>query len=257
MASWRTPAATRPHPPTLGDRVRASTGHQGSKAPKEKQKSSRRPSGHAVTRPSDLGGGLAAATTPGRPPGPRTWARKVGWPRPPPPDGHPALGLGRGRGRPAPAEVRGPLPKVTRPSVLVGLRPAAGRPGIEAFTPRERGRPPGDRNFLRPKAGPPPRRPPKAGGWPPQPGATEASSARGPRARLPGTRSLEIGNAPQPPLRTTPGHPSKSKPQPKPSTGAREDVPNTHPKYPHPPLGALGPVPTDKSRQHGLTLNSS
>lgn len=54
-----------------------------------------------------------------------------------------------------------------------------------------------------------------------------------------------------------PGRPSKSRPRPRSSTGAQKDGPTPHSKCPPSVGGPAGPVSTDKSRQHGLTLNSS
>lgn len=54
------------------------------------------------------------------------------------------------------------------------------------------------------------------------------------------------------------GHPSMSRPRPRSSTGAQMDGPTPHcPQVPTLRWGPKGPVSTDKSRQHGLTLNSS
>jgi hypothetical protein len=48
-------------------------------------------------------------------------------------------------------------------------------------------------------------------------------------------------------------HPSRSRPQPGAEMGAQKDGQNSPPSV----EGPQGPVTTDKSRQHGLTLNSS
>ena len=160
--------------------------------------------GYPALGPGARVGEVAAASTlgwlggPQRLPGRRTWGRP-------------------GRGRPAPAKVRGMPQRLPGARYLCVRNAARGRPPESKFSPAE-GR------------DPLPCPPPKAGGGRRGRGATW----RPPRSRLPGTRSLEIGKGLRgpSPFGGTPGHPSKSRPQPKPSTGAREDVPNTHPSIP-------------------------
>jgi hypothetical protein len=188
--------------------------------------------------------------------------------------GLPAVDLGR-LARPRPRRRHGPQ-EVTRRSTwgLARPRPRPGVPGgypaidrghrAAAATTRGPRRLPGDRTWgprcgrgLLPKKIPasgrpsPPRPAPAGGAW------NESTARRTAGVTRPspsGTDGAPPSEAVHPP---SPGHPSRSRPRPRSSTGAQKDGPTPHSKCPPSVGGPAGPVSTDKSRQHGLTLNSS
>jgi hypothetical protein len=183
-------------------------------------------------------GGVAAADRPG------ALARRPR-PRPGAPGGYPAIGLGG-------------LVRAAASATILGGYPAVGQ-GFRAAaaTRRPRGGPrPQKIPGLRPPVPPQPRGPrrgPATGStarlpWPARP----PTAAGVTRPSLSDGQSTSLRGRPPPP-----GHPSRSRPRPRSSTGAQKGRSNSPLQVPTLRWGPAGPVSTDKSRQHGLTLNSS